>query len=371
MLDERQGLPSASETERLALCPASFLRAKNQPDTSSEIAQAGTRIHEAVEKGNRAGLTIAEERIADECEQLAGVIQDECGFDPDAKTTETFLEQRLWLTHHGECMMSGKADLVIIDGDRDAPFTSSKRRRERALVIDYKTGYLETIEAAQNLQLRTLAVLVAINHAVDEVSVAIVQPNIKPGYSIARYTKPDLKRAETQLRNILALAQNPDAAANPGEKQCRYCKAKPVCKEAQEASFSVIEADTATLDVVRLPELLEKCDLADRVIKSIRDAALNIVKDGGTVAGWEMPEAGQSRSFVSTHAVFNALGDVIPREAFANACDVKLNKLETAWLEATPDDLTKKERLATMRELLDPVSVYKDKTVRKLRRVKA
>ena len=270
---------------------------------------------------------------------------------------QTIKEQRLWLTHNGSLLMSGKPDLVIIDGDR-------------ALVIDYKTGYLETLEASQNLQLRTLAVMVARNHNVDEVSVAIVQPNIKPGYSIARYDEIDLEIAERQLRKILDDANDENAVANPGEKQCRYCKAKPVCKEAQEASFSVIEADTTTLDVVRLPELLEKCDLADRVIKSIRDAALDIVRNGGTVDGWEMPEAGQSRSFVSTHAVFNALGDVIPREAFANACDVKLNKLETAWLDATDADETKKSRLATMRALLDDVSVYKDKTVRKLRRVK-
>ena len=80
MLDERQGLPSASETERLALCPASFLRSKNQPDTSSDIAQTGTRIHEAVETGNRDGLTPSEERLADECTQLALIVMQETGF---------------------------------------------------------------------------------------------------------------------------------------------------------------------------------------------------------------------------------------------------------------------------------------------------
>ena len=358
MPDERKGLPSASETERLALCRAAFMRSKNQPDTSTDIAQTGTRIHEAVETGNRDGLTPSEERLADECTQLALIVHDECEFDPRAESTETIKEVRLWLTDNGTRLMSGKPDLVVIDGDR-------------ALVIDYKTGYLETLEASQNLQLRSLAVMVARNHNVEEVSVAIVQPNIRPGYTVARYDEIDLEIAERQLRKILDDANDENAVANPGEKQCRYCKAKPVCKEAQEASFSVIEADTTTLDVVRLPALLEKCDLADRVIKAIRDAALDVVRNGGTVDGWEMPEAGQSRSFVSTHAVFNALGDVIPREAFANACDVKINKLETAWLDATDADETKKERLATMRVLLDPVSVYKDKTVRKLRRVKA
>jgi|TARA_Y100000310_G_scaffold283472_1_gene305461 hypothetical protein len=80
MSDERQGLPSASETERLALCPASFLRSKNQPDTTSDIAQAGTRIHEAVETGNRDGLTLAEERLADDCNQLALIVMQETGF---------------------------------------------------------------------------------------------------------------------------------------------------------------------------------------------------------------------------------------------------------------------------------------------------
>jgi hypothetical protein len=356
MPDERQGLPSASESERLSLCAAAFLRAKNQPDTTTAIAQTGTRIHEAVETGDRAGLTVAEEQIADDCTQLALIVHDECGFDPRDKETETIKEQRLWLTENGALLMSGKPDLVVIDGDR-------------ALVIDYKTGYLETLEASQNLQLRTLAVLVAANHNVTEVNVAIVQPNIKPGYSIARYDATDLEIAERQLRKILAAAQDVNAVATPGEKQCRYCKAKPVCKEAQEASFSVIEADMTTLDVVRLPGLLEKCDLADRVISAIRSAALGVVESGGTVEGWEMPSAGKSRSFTSPGDVFGAVADVVSREAFMGACEIKIGALEAAWLD-TFDDGTKKDNLVSLKERLEPVTVWKDKTVRKLRRAK-
>ena len=117
---------------------------------------------------------------------------------------QTIKEQRLWLTHNGSLLMSGKPDLVVIDGDR-------------ALVIDYKTGYLETLEASQNLQLRTLAVMVAANHDVDEVSVAIVQPNIRPGYSIARYDEIDLEVAERQLRKILDDANDENAVANPAK----------------------------------------------------------------------------------------------------------------------------------------------------------
>jgi len=365
MLDERQGLPSASETERLALCPPSFLRSKNLPETTSAIAETGTRIHEAVETGKRDGLTAFEERLADECDQLALIVADECGFDLTAiagkalqkkENAGTYLEQRLWLTRHGECIMSGKPDLVT-------------KHKSRALVIDYKTGYLETIEASQNLQLRTLAVLVAVNHTVDEVNVAIVQPNIKPGYSVARYDSNDLEIAERQLRKILEATKDENAPANPGEKQCRYCKAKTICKEAQAESFSVIEADTTTLDVVRLPELLEKCDLADRVVKAIRDAALDIVRDGGMVDGWELPSGGKSRAFTSVAEVYGAVADVVSREAFMGACDIKIGALETAWLEAFEDG-TKKDNLVALKSRLEAVTVWKDKSVRKLRRAK-
>jgi len=356
MPDERKGLPSASETERLALCRASFLRSKNQPDTSSGIAQTGTRIHEAVESGDRAGLTLAEEQLADDCDQLALIVFDEVFPDWEKANTTTIKEQRLWLTHRGALLFSGKPDLVAINEDR-------------ALVIDYKTGYLETIEASRNMQLRALAVLVASNHDVTEVSVAIVQPNIKPGYSIARYDERDLDLAERHLRQLLDEAQAEDAVANPGEKQCRYCKAKPVCKEAQAESFSVIEADMTTLDVVRLPELLEKCDLADRVISAIRSAALGVVESGGSVAGWEMPSAGKSRSFTSAADVYGVVADVISREAFMEACDVKINALESAWLE-TFDDGTKKDNLVSLKERLESVTVWKGKSVRKLRKAK-
>jgi len=354
--DERQGLPSASETERLALCKAAFVRSKNQPDKTSKDAQTGNNVHESLETGDKSGLTRAEEQMVDEANQLALEVFDETGFDRDK--CKLLIEQRFWFERNGSVMFSGKPDLVAING-------------KRALIIDYKTGYLETLEAAQNLQLRALAVLVEKNiPEVEEISVAIVQPNLIPGYTVARYAPGDLTLARAQVVNIFDEAIRGEGDATPGEKQCRYCKAKPVCDEAQAESFEVIKADPKNLDVARLPELLEKCDLADRVIKAIRDAALDVVKDGGTVPGWELPKAGKSRSFVSTAAVFHAVGDVIERDAFANACNISITALESAWLDATDDEETKTSRLGSLKARLEPITVYKDKSVRKLRKSK-
>ncbi len=267
-------------------------------------------------------------------------------------------EIRLWYTRNGSILFSGKPDYIAIDGSR-------------ALVIDYKTGYLETISADKNLQLRSIAVLVKKNFPdVKEINVSIIQPNLEPGYTIAKYKDVDLDVAEKQIIKIIDAAMVEDADANPGEKQCRYCKAKPVCKEAQAESFEIIKADTATLDVSQLPDLLDRCDLADRVIKSIREAALEAVQQGEIVRGWELPKATSTRSFQSTAAVFHAVSDVIDRDVFANACDIKLGALQKAWLESTDENESKKSRLESLRARLEPVTVYTEKQIRKLRKAK-
>jgi hypothetical protein len=51
------------------------------------------------------------------------------------------------------------------------------------------------------------------------------------------------------------------------------------------------------------------------------------------------------------------------------ACDIKIGALESAWLE-TFEDGTKKDNLVALKERLEAVTVWKDKTVRKLRRAK-
>ncbi len=79
-MDERQGYPSASEIERLQSCPASFLRSKNQPDKSSEVAQSGTRIHSAIETGDTSQLNINEEKQAEKCLRLVEIVKFETDF---------------------------------------------------------------------------------------------------------------------------------------------------------------------------------------------------------------------------------------------------------------------------------------------------
>jgi len=354
--DERQGFPSASESQRLADCPPSFVRSKGQPDKTSKDAQTGNNVHESLETGDKSGLTRAEEQMVDDANQLALEVFDQTGFERDK--CKVLLEQRFWYEQNGSVMFSGKPDLVAISD-------------KRALIIDYKTGYLKTLEASRNMQLRTLAVLVQKNiPEIDEIDVAIVQPNLKPGYTVAHYAPGDLILAKAQVVQLFDAAIKGEGLANPGETQCRYCKAKAVCDEAHHESFDVVKNDPKNLDVARLPELLEKCDLADRIIKAIRDAALDIANDGGIVPGWELPKAGKSRSFKSTAAVFHAVADVIDRDAFANACNISITALESAWLDATDKNESKASRLASLKERLEPITIYKDKSVRKLRKSK-
>jgi hypothetical protein len=303
--DERAALPSASSAGRYFTCPGSFLleQCVTEPETSSADATMGNRIHAVLAGENvhkypddQIVLTSEESEIVDRCtQQEAQLVQS---VFRGSKPTTTVRERRFWsLDSEWRKLWSGKPDVVHLLGDR-------------VLVIDYKTGRGEVEHATGNLQLRALAVL-ASEHwegSINDVTVAIIQPHAGDP-SVCTYAGIDLDNAKAQVYELMDRVKRLGQPRVPSTDACKYCKAKPICPEAQ----AVVETLPATVpkesgEIVMSPDqiarFLEVAPLAEAVIESVRGKARRILEAGGTIPGWKLKPGSIRESITKPEVVF-------------------------------------------------------------------
>lgn len=327
MSDERQGLPSASSMERYLLCPGSYAAERGLPDTTSADSETGNRIHAAL-----AGETVTppltddEERTMEACRRQADDLITEIIPNNDA----IHEEKRLWFGNQ----WSGKPDVVAVD----CIFAEG-------LVIDYKTGRGEVAKADGNMQLRALAVLVADEHKLERVTVAVVQPLAGPP-SVCLYSAGDLKVAQKEIAGIIDSIHKTNAPRIPSTKACQYCKAKGT--ERCPESIAVVEAlpleisrdgNTLVITPGQMSELLEKLPMVEGIIESIRAKAKRMLQaDPNAVPGWTLKPGAERETITDPTTVFNrASAAGVNSEAFMACVSVTKTKLKDAVKAATQD----------------------------------
>lgn len=285
--NERLGVPSASGIHRIALCPGSWALEQSVPyvDETGEDAASGTRIHDAW-----AGKTV--ELSADEAETLDAIksLEQEAirtVFGEETPKQVSRDDIRLILKCGQNVVLTGRPDVVYASGNR-------------CLILDAKTGRLETPEAAENLQLRALAVLAnhnSMEHC-DEIAVGIISPWQKRRLTLAIYSWNQLYRAREEILGILKKAEVHKDTRIPSEDACKYCRAKAVCPEARGVALApplnnipvgtTPEAIAATLTSKTLSEFLDRAKIAEKVIEACNDEAKRRLKAGEQVPGYTL-----------------------------------------------------------------------------------
>lgn len=327
MSDERNGLPSASSMERYQLCPGSYMAERGLPETTSEDAESGNRIHAAL-----AGETVTppltddEERTMEACRKQAQALLDSVTPCRD----QMHIECRYWCGNQ----WSGKPDVVAVD----CIFAEG-------LIIDYKTGRGEVASAEGNMQLRALAVLVSGEHKLDRVTVAIVQPLAGPP-SVCLYSAADLKVARKEVFGIIDAIHRPGAPRIPSAKACQYCKAKGT--ERCPESIAVVESlpleisrdgNTLVITPEQMAELLEKLPMVEGIIESIRAKAKRMLQaDPNAVPGWTLKPGAERETITEPTTVYNrASAAGVNSEAFMGCVNITKTKLKDAVKAATGD----------------------------------
>lgn len=309
--------------ERYLLCPGSYAAERGLPDTTSDDAETGNRIH-AVLAGETVTppLTDDEERTMEACRSQATALLDTLLPHRD----EMHLERRYWWD--GE--WSGKPDVVAIDTVKG-----------HAVVIDYKTGRGDVTEAAGNMQLRALAVLVSAEHWPERVTVAIVQP-LAGAVSVCEYGPDELLAAHNEIKAIIASIHQADAIRRPSAKACKYCKAKAQCQEARTLVETLpAEVSRDGREIVMSPErmaaFLDIAPAAEAVIEAVRAKARRMIEaDPNAVPGWTLKPGAIRETITDPAQVFGrfvAAGGT--QEQFMPCVTVTKTKLKDAVKSVT------------------------------------
>ena len=253
---------SPSGAHRWMRCPGSVVLEARYPDSSSAYAREGTAAHElaalVLESPPATAQDYVGKRIAydDHGEDVQWPItQDMADYVDDyvklvrerAEGATLMVERKLPIGHiTGEASATGTSDVVIID-----------HANSEIVVIDLKYGMGVRVSAEENEQTQLYALGALEEYSVlgdfAHVSMLIHQPRLN---HVSEWT--------ITVEQLLAFAKSASFAAgqcdlarsldgedalagflSPGEKQCRFCKAKATCPALRAEITEVVGGSSA------------------------------------------------------------------------------------------------------------------------------
>lgn len=308
---------SPSGASRWLACPGSPVLEADFPDSSSDFAKEGTLAHELaaghLDKGWRLAEYVGEDWAFDDgttmriTKEMVDYVLGYCERVRDyAKGGTLLVEQRVPIGHlTGEDNAAGTSDVVVIGNGW-------------IKIADLKYGRGVEVYAQDNEQMQMYALGAIERYGVfddfETITMAIDQPRIG---NFSEWTIPveqllkfgDKVRAGAAQVAIASAVNNETALGsylNPGEKQCRFCRAKSVCPALREemmlatsgtvfspatveefAQFVPMEVDEQTGDNY-LAIAMSKVELVEQWCKAVRAQVFKLLADGKPVEGYKL-----------------------------------------------------------------------------------
>jgi hypothetical protein len=333
-------ISSASMIHRIAQCPGSqelveTLRAKGEPVKKTDpAAEKGIRIHQYLKEHPQPVTTLDDDelKIAFACIELREKIVTDW-FDQSAGAAIAIREQRFYYRRYLRPLFTGQIDYALIQG-------------KRALIVDYKTGRREAVEAADNMQLRVLSVLLA--HEFDDleqIDACIIEPLVSRSPVRVRYQQDDIAVAAAEIAEIVERARRESNLRIAGP-WCEYCPAKTHCPECRATLDTIHAGHTVLITTGDLPRgdegtaLWEKIKIAKKLIEALEEAYLRILEnEPEALPGYVLPKQGRKRRFVAYPAKFKeALADYLSAEQIDGCATYHIDKIKQLFALRHPPE---------------------------------
>jgi len=281
-------------------CGGSIAAERGLPDNGSKYAAEGTAAHELASKclefDADAKTLIGDTITVGEFEftitpDMAGHVNDYCKLVREyAEGGQLLVERRVDFSDIiGVPGSTGTSDAIIIHPGR-------------LTVMDLKYGMGERVDATENEQLQMYALGAVHDYSVlgdfEEIVMVIHQPRLN---HVSEWSIPIAKLQEfgesARLAAIVALDHaNPPRV--PGDKQCRWCKAKATCPELRSEVDDTVggiatPADFADLAVAAEDDVsraMSRVELVEHWCKAIRAEVERRLFAGEPVSGFKLVE---------------------------------------------------------------------------------
>jgi len=312
---------SPSGAHRWMRCPGSVALEAAFPDQSSSYAAEGTLAHTLASEyldgtGDNPFMRVGEQHEVDGFiftvdQTMAAYVMDYVRLVREyAGDSLLLVEQRVPIGQiTGEQGATGTSDAIAVDIANRVLF-----------VIDLKYGMGVRVDAADNPQLMLYA-LGALEQCdqlgeFDDVCMVIHQPRLN---HVSEHWLPvaDLLAFANDVRLAAMKTRGYDVPPLvPGEKQCRFCKAKATCP-ALAADVAEIVSGSATLDDFITPDAtmgdnylsvaMSKVELVEHWCKAVRAEVERRLLAGQSVDGYKLVEGKRGNRKWSNDAEVEAL----------------------------------------------------------------
>jgi len=328
---------SPSALKYFERCPSYFRR-----EGTNEIAERGTRIHNALETGDFTKLQDDDEvNVANICRSFVADLVHSKGW----KQIDRINELRLDIDLGDGTSTFGTCDVFVQSG-------------KQALMVDFKTGWGKIDDAEENAQAQAY-VLGALQRfpEIETLEFYFAIPH-RDEVSFATYTRADMGRIALRFNTVIRKAQlarqgqlDVKRAFNPGHGLCEYCGKQSVCpalastmlditKRYEGHNITVPETVDAlqTNDPKMLAELLKLAPIAEAWASSIRKRCIDLaVQEGVDFPGFKRIERRAARKILSAHGAYLQVKDVMPVDEFLKVCEsVSISKLEDVFSSHAP-----------------------------------
>ena len=311
---------SPSGAHRWMRCPGSVALEAAFPDQSSSYAAEGTLAHTLASEyldgtGKHPSQRVGEQHDVDGYiftvdQTMADYVDDYCRLVRDYGERGLLLvEQRVPIDHlTGEQGATGTSDAIVVDTANRVLF-----------VIDLKYGMGVKIDAdSEQLKMYALGALLLVEQLgeFEQVCMVIHQPRLNHVSEHWLEVAELREFAEDVRLATIEVGDHEVPRLEPGEKQCRFCKAKSTCP-ALRAEVSEIVSGSATLDEFTTPDMttgdnylsmaMSKVELVEHWCSAVRAEVARRLLAGQSVDGFKLVEGKRGNRKWNSDAEVEAL----------------------------------------------------------------